>query len=303
MSASALLKFSQGSSIGGDGEALLGVINEEVALHNVDNAGVRSWQVDLVAADAGSSYVPQDEYAFNDNSSTPTATFSPDWSGSYRWVLKVWDVPDRVGDPTDVDIRVFSIAELNGMIVPPDQTFPVPLPDPRSGADGAKPNELNFDGQLEGWAGDGYSDGLISSLVRAVDASRVYQFQTLTDTTVPATLSAFDVARLQPCYIRAVFDVIVDNADGTNYGYFNRTSIFRWTGTVLTHLATGEVMYGGVVPAPSDGATAMVFPHSVAVTAASGHYILVTGTPTGSSPSELNLLWLTTIQFFITQRY
>jgi hypothetical protein len=303
MSANALLKFSQGLVIGGDGEALIGVVGAPVTVFNVDNAGVRSWQVDLAFADEGSSYVVQEAYASSDNSSTPTATFNPDHTGSYRWVLKVWDVLDRVGNPTDVDIRVFSIRELNGMIVPPSQIFPLPLPDPRTGAVGAKPNELNFAGSLDGWAGDGQNDGLLSSLVRIVDTSRVWQFSTHTTTSAPAWLALFDVSKLQPCYLRAVFDVIVDNADGNNYGYFNRTSIFRWNSSqVLTHLATGEVIYGGPLPAPTDGATTMTFPHSIAASVHTGHFIGLQGTPDGSSPSDLDLLWLTTVQLYITQR-
>jgi len=303
MSASALLKFSQGLNVGADGEALLGVTNENVVLHNVDNAGVKSWQIDLVAADAGSTLTPIDGYAWSDSNSTPTATFDPDWSGSYRWVLKVWDVINRVGDPTDVDIRVFSIPELNGSIVPPSQVYPSPLPDPRTGLAGAKPNELNFSGQLDGWAGNGWGDGLLSGIVRQLDAGILYRFEAHTTDATPSLLCIFDTARLRPCYIRAVFDVVVDNADGSNYGYFNRTSLFRLNSArVLTHLATGDAMYSRVVPAPADGASPMSFPHVVAVELQDGHYISLVGTAAGTTTPQLDLLWLSSVQFFITQR-
>jgi len=305
MAASALLKFSQGSVVGGDGEALLGVVNEEVVLHNVDNTGVRSWQIDLVAADAGSSYVPQDAYAFSDNSSTPTTPFTPDWSGSYRWVLKVWDAQNRVGDPTDVDIRVFSIPESNGFIIPPSQVFPLPLPDPRTGADGAKPNELNFNSQVNGWSGNG-QDGLLSALVRSVDLTRVWQFASHTLGATPNWLFVFDVAKVLPGYIRVAFEVVVwDEVADTSHAYLNRVSIFRLkTDRTLTHIHAGEVLYGNALPAPVDGATPMNFdPHGVIVQVDSGHYIAAQAVPDPLAPSGLDLTWFANIQLSLIQWY
>lgn len=164
MPASALLKFTQGATVGGDGRALVGVLTTSVALANVNNSGVQSWQIDLVYVDPTSSLTITTAYAFNDASSTPAANFTPDVRRSYRWVLKVWDVPNRVGDPTNVDIRVFSVRELNGVLIPPSQVWPPPLPDTRSGELTAKPNEMNFDGQLEGWHGTGL-DGLLNQLL------------------------------------------------------------------------------------------------------------------------------------------
>jgi hypothetical protein len=303
MSATALLKFSQGIVIGGDGESLIGVAGEVVTLFNVDNAGVKSWQIDLVAVDANSTYSVQDEFAFNNNNTTPTTTFEPDVPGCYRWVLKVWDVPNRVGTPVDVDIRIFCVKELNGMIVPPSQVFPLPLPDPRTGLAGAKPNEFNFGGQLTGFAGDGHTDGFLGQLIRNVDTGKLWQFETHTTTATPTWLATFSVEDLPPCYIRAEFDVIVDNADGNNCGYLKRMSLFRLNSArVLTHLATGESVFCGADPAPVDGAGPMVFPHKVIASSHSGHFIGLQGVPSGSTPTELDLFWLTTIQFFITKR-
>lgn len=164
MPASALLKFVQGATVGGDGRGLVGVLTTSVTLSNVNNANVQSWQINLVYVDPTSALTISTPYAFNDSSSTPTASFTPDVRRSYRWELKVWSVPNRAGEPDSIDIRVFTVRELNGTIVPPSQVWPPPLPDPRSGELNAKPNEMNFDGQIEGWHGTG-SDGLLSQVL------------------------------------------------------------------------------------------------------------------------------------------
>lgn len=163
MPASALLKFVQGATVGGDGRALVGVIGTSVNISNVNNTGVQSWQIDVAYADPTSA-VAIGTLASNDASSTPAASFTPDVRRSYRIVLKVWDAPNRVGDPTSVDIRVFSVRELNGVLIPPSQVWPLPLPDPRTGELNAKPLEMNFDGQIEGWHGVG-TDGLLSQVL------------------------------------------------------------------------------------------------------------------------------------------
>jgi hypothetical protein len=165
MAAHALLKFVQGSNVGEDGQALLGVPGTSVALSNVDNTDVASWQIDLVWSDPESGIPAAIPFAFNNNSSTPAANFTPDVKSSFRFVLKVWDVPNRTGDPSDVDIRNFSVPD-GDYIVPPAQVWPLPLPDPRSGQAGAKPNEMNFGGQPDGWAGNSRRDGLASDFLR-----------------------------------------------------------------------------------------------------------------------------------------
>lgn len=169
MAASALIKFTQGLVVGADGEAQLGVAGTSVSLTNVDNTDVGSWQFDLAYADPRGSLVATTDWAHGDGSS-PAATFEPDTNGSFRWVLKVWAAPGRVGDPASVDIRVFNVPEPNGMIVPPAQLWPLPLPDPQSGDAKAKPNEMNFGGQVNGWAGLGSGDGLLNDVVQRVDA-------------------------------------------------------------------------------------------------------------------------------------
>jgi hypothetical protein len=166
MAASALIKFTQGTNVGGDGEALVGAIGEEVSLTNVDNTDVQSWQIDLVYVDTRSSLVAAYCYAYGD-SSTPSVVFTPDVPGSYRWVLQVWEGIGRVGDSSSTDIRVFSVPESNGLIVPPSQVWPLPLPDPRTALATAKPNEMNFQGGLDGWAG---GDGLLNDALRRLVA-------------------------------------------------------------------------------------------------------------------------------------
>lgn len=182
MAAVALLKFTQ-TSPGANGQAYKGTTGISVTLENSSNTDVASWQIDLVYADPRSALSTSTPYAFNNNSNTPTASFTPDARGSYRFVLKVWNVINRSGPPTDTDIRVFNVPEPNGLVTPPAQRWPKPLPTPESGLAGAKANELNFDGQSYGWAGDG-EDGLLDELIRRVDEfspSTAYQETKLVD--------------------------------------------------------------------------------------------------------------------------
>jgi hypothetical protein len=169
MAATALIKFTQGLTIGANGQALKGVIGTAVNVLNSDNTDVASWQIDLVYVDPSSAVVPATPYAFDDSGSVASATFTPDVRGSYRFVLKVWDVPNRIGDPIDTDIRVFAVPEVNGLVVPAAQLWPRPLPPIASGEPGAKEAEFNFGGQTYGWAGNGINDGLLGELIRRID--------------------------------------------------------------------------------------------------------------------------------------
>lgn len=218
MAATALIKFTQGSTVGGDGEALLGVVGTSVHVSNVDNAGILSWQVDLLDVDPASTLVPANAFAFSNSTGTPSADFVPDVRGSYRLALRVWDVANRAGDPIDVDIRVFSVPEPHGLVVPPSQLWPLPKPAVQSGEDTAKPNEMNYGGQARGWAGNGSSDGLVSSLIRKVDAMQgvitrnVLHVQA--EETVPFALQ--DGSVLRPfSTLQAAFDHINVQTDPT----------------------------------------------------------------------------------------
>lgn len=186
--AAALIKFSQVTQgTGGNGLAFVGVLGQLVTVSNSDNTGVASWQIDLVYSDPSSSVTPATPFAFNNNGSNPSATFTPDVSRSFRFVLKVWSVTGRAGDPDDTDIRVFTVKEGNAIIIPPSQIWPRPLPPPPSGETGNKPNELNFGGQPDGWAGSGTSDGLLNdTLTKVLFASPQIKYVER-DTLVPSS--------------------------------------------------------------------------------------------------------------------
>jgi hypothetical protein len=165
MAATALIKFTQGALVGTPGQVVVGTTSTLVIVENDVNTGVNSWQIDLVYTPPGSTVPVAIPLAFNNNSSLPTTTFTPDVAGPYRIVLKVWDTINRSGSPTDTDIRVFWIPDTkHGFLIPPYQKDPNPLPSLASGAPHAKPNELNVDGQEFGWDG-GNTIGLLHSIL------------------------------------------------------------------------------------------------------------------------------------------
>ena len=304
MAASALIKFTQAGVVSGvAGQALFGVLGTNVFLTNSNDADVASWQIDLVYADPNSSLAITIPFAFSDNSNTPAAVFLPDVRGSYRWVLKVWSVINRIGDPSDVDIRVFSVPEANSSVVLPSQIWPLPLPDPRSGLPTAKPNELNYSGQLDGWAGnDDFSVYLMNSFIRAFDADRPYR------TRVATTTAGQHIVGVMPTsqwpingYARVRFDILADNGTGGNFMYVERASLFRISSLhAVTHLSTGELVYGGV--GSDDGAANLVTPHDVQVLVDGSNNIVVAVTPTGANPGELDLIWNVTARMLLVNR-
>lgn len=161
MSAAALIKFTQGVTVGPNGQMIVGTTGN-FTVSNSDDTDIESWQVDLVYVPPGSSLSVSAPYQSNDSSPTPSVTIDADVTGCYRLVLKVWDVPGRAGPPTDTDIRVFGIPETNGTLIPPAQLDPEPLDD--------KPDEFNLSGNLNGWAGNGVSDGLLNHTLKRLDA-------------------------------------------------------------------------------------------------------------------------------------
>ena len=170
MAATALIRLQQGLSIGTPGQVLVGDTGTLVSITNNVNTGVNSWQIDLVYTPPGSAVlavVP----AFNNASSIPAASFTPDVPGSYRLVLTVWDAVGRVGTYNQ-DIRNFIVPEpKHGFVVPPYQEDPNPKPSLASGHPGAKPNETNIGGSEKGWVGTGFPDGLLADFIQRVDAS------------------------------------------------------------------------------------------------------------------------------------
>ncbi len=164
----ALIKFTQTPTVGTAGQAMLGVTGVAVSVANNVNTSVASWQIDMAYSPPGSTVAMATMASANSNN-TPAASFTPDKSGSYRVVLKVWAIANRVGTPNSTDIRVFAVPEgVNGFVRPPAQIFPGPLPDPLSGLAGNKPNEMNFSGCLFGYAGCG-SDGLLDNFIATTD--------------------------------------------------------------------------------------------------------------------------------------
>lgn len=155
-----LIKFSQGATVGTSGWAFAAVTGSAVTIVNNDNTGVSSWQIELVDVPSG-SVLSTGVIAHNDTGSTPTITVTPDVEGGcYRIVLKVWNSINRVGSPTDTDIRNIVVLDIRGFASPPSQIWPLPLPSTASGMPGNKPNELNLNGQERGYAGSG-TDGLL----------------------------------------------------------------------------------------------------------------------------------------------
>lgn len=161
----ALIKLSQGATEGDDGEALMGDLSDDVVVENSENSGIGSWEIQILETPYGSATAKG--ILAQANSSTPLGSFAPDaLGGCYRIQLRCWPQTNRAGK-VDTDIRCFGSLGENGLCAPPAQIWPEPLPDPRTGRAGAKPNECNFAGQDDGWAGDG-EDGLLRHAIRLI---------------------------------------------------------------------------------------------------------------------------------------
>lgn len=244
MAATALIKFTQGASVGNAGEAMKGTLSTGVTIENGDNSGVASWQIDLLYIDPVSSLVASTPYAFNNSSSTPSASFTPDARGSYRWRLKVWDVPGRAGNPADTDIRVFSVPEAHGLVVPPPQIWPIPLPQPESLLTGAKPHEMNFAGQEDGWAGNGADDGLMGEVIRRVDGSHLANIK------VPGLAGAVTTNLTGPL---SVGSIVLDPTNYPTGATFKFEAVMSTEATLavatlrLYNLTDGEVVSGSTI--------------------------------------------------------
>src|SRR5690606_2769164 len=169
MAATALIRFRRDNPNPTEfpnGEAVVATVGDEIRLLNSDNTGVLSWQIDLVYTPPGSGTSEASPLIFNNSSSVPdSGAITIDEPGGYRFVLKVWDAPNRVGTPADVDIRNILVPESNGFLAPPSARWPPPLPPFESGLPGSKPDENNINGQPYGWAGTG-NDGLLLDFIK-----------------------------------------------------------------------------------------------------------------------------------------
>ena len=153
MAATALLKFQQVANIGADGAALVITDDANVQITNSDNTDVVAWRLELLYAPPGAAIEPLPgvpHVLAEQSNSTPSYTFTPTAGirGTYRFRLTVQSVSS-----TDQDIRCIAVPlSPSGIVLPPLQALPAPLPRDTA-IPGAKPDELNFDGQRAGWAG------------------------------------------------------------------------------------------------------------------------------------------------------
>lgn len=204
-SVTALIQFDQGGP-GTPGQVFVGSTGVLVTVTNDDNTNVASWQIDLVYTPPGSAVPVAVPLAFNDASSTPTATFTPDVPGSYRLVVTVWAVINRTGNNYDVDIRNFIIPLPNGLVLPPYQKDPDKLPTLASGRPGAKPNEMNINGIELGWAGDG-SDGLLAQALKQISDGVVITPATITANQNDYTPTSWTIANMGRLSSDAPWDI------------------------------------------------------------------------------------------------
>jgi hypothetical protein len=165
--AQALIKFTQGTTVFPAGEAAVGVLEfplnpffpsqePAVLIENNDNTGVTSWKFELVDVPIGSVWAT----GVLSSGTVNKAWIIPDVPGSYRIKLTTFG-----GIPaSDEDIRVFSVPNKKGWIIPPYQKNPDKLDD--------KPDELNFDLQSRG-----YADGEIGLLGFTLNSISDYQTQ------------------------------------------------------------------------------------------------------------------------------
>ncbi len=148
MAVTADIKFDQASGASDiAGRALRGVISgvpasDLVTVTNGDNTNVESWELELLYSPPGSALVPG--VFASGVSATPSGTLAVDVRGCYRVQSTVRDA----GGSPDVDIRNFGIPNFRGQVIPPYQKNPDPID-----LD-LKADELNFNGQPFGWAGD-----------------------------------------------------------------------------------------------------------------------------------------------------
>lgn len=163
MAVSADIKFDQGPNSDIAGRAVVGTTTDGlVTVSNGNDTGVVNWTFQVLYVPPGSAV----GLTTQGPSAVPTFTFTPDVAGTYRIQLTV---VGAIATDTDIDIRCFSVAFPNGVIAPPYQRNPGPLP--LTGA-GGKADEMNFGGQPFGWDGiDSPAPILLFQVLKLVDAA------------------------------------------------------------------------------------------------------------------------------------
>jgi hypothetical protein len=129
MPVSAAIKFTQGVTTDTAGRALVGGLTTSVTASNGDNSGVEFWEWETIDVPPGST-VP---VGVQLSGTTPTFSFTPDRRGGYHVSLRVRDAAGNESRATSV----FQVLEESGRRVPPFS---------------AAAGQLNFAGQLRGWA-------------------------------------------------------------------------------------------------------------------------------------------------------
>jgi len=249
MAATALLKFTQSAVTGTAGQAYVGLAGTPVTVENGNNTDVQSWKIELLYARPPSflEVSPGTPTVLaTADSSTPSVSFTPDVPGSYRIRLFVYDQPGLTGNE-DQDIRNFIVpTSSRGLVIPPFQSLPDPLPLPGSspppGSPPEKPDEMNYGGQPYGWAGDDSISpkGMNKSLLDLDDVISVPKFDT-------ATIG--DVLKINASYL---FTTPVSVAwDGTHlWAADSATSLVRridpTTGSVVATIDLSSIAAGSI---------------------------------------------------------
>jgi hypothetical protein len=104
------INFTQGSSVGGAGFALIGTTGTAVVVSNGDDSGIVNWQFTVADVGVGSS----NAQGVVQNGGTPTYTFTPDVSGCYVVNLVTTDNQGNLYE----DTRVFGVLETSGRLIP-----------------------------------------------------------------------------------------------------------------------------------------------------------------------------------------
>ena len=193
----ATIDFVQGATNPPAGQAIAATTGTSVSVANADNTAVASWQIELYDVPPNSA-LTTGIIASSNSGSTPGASFTPDVAGTYRVALKVWNLINRPGSYTDLDIRDVMIGLPNtGLVLPAFSMWPRQLPPLASAFVGAKASESNVNGCDRGWDGCG-SDGQMRNLILLVEARLPSSAEkTILDNGTTAGANMFDAANVK----------------------------------------------------------------------------------------------------------
>jgi len=313
MAATALIKFTQGPNTDIAGRAVLGTIfsvDGSVTVTNGSPTDIDRWKIYLVNAPPGSTLelVTQGIWTLLDEGTddTPTTTFDPDITGSYRILLQVWDISNALNQ----DIRNFIVPDEGGFVLAPFQKLPdpLPLPDPLAPNPSQKDNEMNVGGQPYGWMGKATSKMLhqftkhVAKLVKSPtggDAGKVsvatgvdaVTFQLVTNANIDAA-AAIAVSKIAA---GSSDDALLESGGAATWGKIANANIDAAAAIAVTKLAIGSAnqvlrmvgtvpVWGLVADANVDAAAAIAVSKLAAGT---NTYVLTTtgGVPVWAAPS------------------